>query len=495
MYKKPAAFHTPVASNYLSSGLSGSGVNLMRHFSLDDCRSGTRRLEMEKDALLLAGTIAGFVAAVLSIMEKLLDLKQRFRPGEELEESITRVAPAVAHESRPRRAQRAWKLINVSSYLLLHELTVIVAAGVLLNYFGLMLSLRLQSILYLDMVGTALAALLLGPWWGALTALLSSALVNLVLYPGPGADVVIFPWVLVNMTGGFFWGFLARRAAFHRYVKTPRTSALSHASYLVTFGVLGAAVMSVPGTFIQAALSEPTVLALNPDVAQALHSMILTWQESIQGQFEAFFGVTGGESAGWATVSWIQNCLRYIPDKTISVAIALTLIKYGFPLFERELIHGGQGKAPLRDTAAAPLILAAVYGPCFFVLVLADQYTGGVYWPVWGAPWLLILGGMVALNRWGPSDGSVRNACLARAERYAQALRPVHREPAHDFGQRLTVATLMASLIFALSLPLVLTDFYQVAFNFFCVVYGFLVAVYLIRVGIAQNISIARVGK
>ena len=32
---------------------------------------------MEKDALLLAGTIAGFVAAVLSIMEKLLDLKQK----------------------------------------------------------------------------------------------------------------------------------------------------------------------------------------------------------------------------------------------------------------------------------------------------------------------------------------------------------------------------------------------------------------------------------
>lgn len=46
-------------------------------------------------------------------------------------------------------------------------------------------------------------------------------------------------------------------------------------------------------------------------------------------------------------VSWIQNCLRYIPDKTISVAIALTLIKYGFPLFERELIHGGPGKARL----------------------------------------------------------------------------------------------------------------------------------------------------
>ena len=48
---------------------------------------------MEKDAFLWAGTIAGFVAAVLSIMEKLLDLRQRFRSGEESEEGITRVAP------------------------------------------------------------------------------------------------------------------------------------------------------------------------------------------------------------------------------------------------------------------------------------------------------------------------------------------------------------------------------------------------------------------
>lgn len=450
---------------------------------------------MEKDALLLAGTIAGFVAAVLSIMEKLLDLRQRFRAGEEPEEGIARVTQAVTREPRPRRTQPAWKRFNVSSYLLLHELMVIVAAGVLLNYLGLMLSLRLQSILYLDMVGTALAALLLGPWWGALTALLSSALVNWILYPGSLADVLIFPWVLVNMSGGFFWGFLARRAAFCSYVKASRTSALSHAAYLVTFGVFGAAVMSVPGTFIQAALSEPTVLALDPDVAQALHTMILGWQESIQDEFEALFGVAWGESVGWVTVSWIQNFLRYIPDKTISVAIALMLIKYGFPLFDRELIQGGPGKARLRDTAAAPLILGAVYGPCFLALVLAERYTGEAYWPLWGAPWLCILGGMVGLKRWGPTDESARNACLSRAERYALALRPVQREPAHDFGQRLAVATLIACVVFALCLPLVLADFYQVAFNFFCVVYGFLVAVYLIRVGIAQNISIARTGK
>jgi len=260
----------------------------------------------------------------------------------------------------------------------------------------------------------------------------------------------------------------------------------------VMFGVCGAGLMSVPGAFIQAALSEPAVFALNPEVAQTLHAMILEWQEFIQVRCEALFGVAWGDSIGWATLTWIQTCLRYIPDKTISVAIALTIIKYGFPLFERELIQGEQAATRPRDTAAAPLILGAVYLPCFLALIMVDQYESGIFWPMWAAPWALILGGIAMLYRSGPSDEAVRYACLGRAERYAHAHRTVQREPAHDFGQRLTVATLIACLVFALCLPFVLEAFYQVAFNFFCVVYGFLLAVYLIREAISQNISSAR---
>lgn len=444
---------------------------------------------MEKETLLLAGTIAGFIAALLSIMEKLLDLKERFQSVEDVSVPAPEKRP-VRHAATPRRTSPAWKLIHVSSYLLLQELMVIVAAGVLLNYLGLMLSLRLQSILYLDMVGTALAALLLGPWWGALTALLSSALVNWALFPGPG-EIVIFPWLIVNMAGGFWWGVLARRAAFRTYLKRPRASASAHAWYLILFGVCGAGLMAIPGALIQSALAQSAVFALNPEVANTLQAMIFDWQMFVQDQWEAFFGVTWGDSIGWATLNWIQTCLRYIPDKTISVAIALTVLKYGFPLFERELIQGEQRAAPPRDTSAAPLILGAVYLPCFLALLLLDQYQEAL-WPLWAAPWALIIGGLALLQYRGPADEAVRQACLARAERYAHAHRTVQREPAHDFGQRLTVATLVACLLFALCLPLVLADFYQVAINFFCVVYGFLLTVYLIREAISQNISTVR---
>lgn len=52
--------------------------------------------------------------------------------------------------------------------------------------------------------------------------------------------------------------------------------------------------------------------------------------------------------------------------------------------------------------------------------------------------------------------------------------------------------TLIASLFFALCLPILLTDFYRATFTFFCVVYGFLLVVRLVCISIAQNISIAR---
>ncbi|MGH7229775.1 MAG: hypothetical protein ACREJU_00235 [Nitrospiraceae bacterium] len=446
---------------------------------------------MDRDALLLAGTIAGFVAALLSITEKLLGIRERLQ-ADKSSEDAPRADPAPSGRAIRERYPN-WKVINVSSYLLLHELSVIIGAGLLLNYLGLVLSLRLESILYLDMTGTALAALLLGPWWGALVALLSNSLVNWLLYPGPGADLIIFPWALVNMAGGFFWGFLSRRAGFRKYLKTTRASALSHGWYLFTFGLIGAGVMSIPGTILQAALATPNLLALNPDVTGGLERLFAGAQAGLRDQLGGWFGIALGDRIGWSFLNWAENWLRYIPDKTISVAIALAVLKYGFPLFERELIHGRGGSTHrLRDTWAAPVILACLYLPIFLALLIADVYAGAQYWPFWAAPWLVIAGGVAALRQWGPSDTLVREASLERAERYAQALKPIQREPTHDFGQRLTIATLIASVVFALCLPFVLADFYRAAFNFFCVVYGFLLAVHLVRIAISQNLSVAQ---
>jgi hypothetical protein len=444
----------------------------------------------EKDLLLLGGTIAGFVAAMLSVLEKVLDIQKRFVP-----DRGQKAAPLEdrSNESASRTGDPFdTRVFQKASYLFVYETGVILAAGLLLNYLGLTLSRHLQSILFLDMTGTALTAFLLGPWWGAITALLSNSVVNWLLYPETGADVVIFPWSLVNITGGLFWGVMARRTGFRKYLRSGRNSLFMHAWFLLTFGLLGAVVMSVPGTFVQAALGERSVLALNPEVAATLSLTVGEWEDAVRLYLEAIVGITWSESLGWTIVNWLQNCIRYIPDKTFSAAIALVVLKYAYPLFERELIHGGPDGERPKDEGLLPLLLGLIYAPSFAALVFSEQYGGSSYWPLWAAPWLAILLGYVVLHRWGPGPADLHELRVHRAARYAKALKLIGREPSYEFCRRLTFVTLIASLIFALSLPILLVDFYRVAFNFFCVVYGFLLAVHLVRVAILQNLSMAR---
>ena len=443
-----------------------------------------------KDMLMLGGTLAGFVAAMLTVMEKLLDIRSRMTAKKE-QKSPSPTERLVTSASSPIDFFSS-KPFRGASYLLLYETGVIVAAGLLLNYVGLTLSRHLESILFLDMTGTALVAFLLGPWWGAIAALLSNSVVNWLLYPETGADVMIFPWSLVNITGAFYWGWMARQTGFQKYLRTGRSSSLSHAWFLYIFGVGGAIVMSLPGTFVQAALHEQIIFALNPDVAESVSLRVLQWEQTAHLYLESLFGFTWGESLSWWIVNWFQNWIRYVPDKTMSAAIALVVLKYGYPLFERELIHGrSEGKRP-NDERILPLVLGLLYAPSFAALISSETYGGAAYWPLWTLPWLLILGGYFYLRYWGTGEAALQAARLQRAERYARALKQIGREASHEFCKKLTFMTLIASLLFALCLPILLTDFYRATFKFFCVVYGFLLVVHLVRISIAQNISIAR---
>lgn len=443
-----------------------------------------------KEILMLGGTIAGFVAAMLTVLEKLIDIQNRLKPGRERKSQPA--AERTAADPVPSIDFFSTKPFRGTSYLLLYETGVIVAAGLLLNYVGLTLSRHLESILFLDMTGTALVAFLLGPWWGAIAALLSNSVVNWLLYPETGADVVIFPWSIVSMTGAFYWGWMARQTGFQKYLRTGKSSALSHAWFLYIFGVGGAVAMSLPGTFVQAALHEHTTFALNPAVAESLSLRVLEWEQAAHRYIESLFGLTWGESLSWWIVNWFQNCVRYIPDKTMSAAIALVVLKYGYPLFERELIHGGPDGDRPRDERVLPLVVGLIYAPSFAALVGQEIYGGGLYWPLWTMPWVAMLLGYFFLRYWGPGEAALQEARLHRAERYARALKPIGKEASYEFCRRLTFMTLIASLLFALCLPVILMDFYRVTFKFFCVVYGFLLVVHLIRIAIAQNISVAR---
>ena len=446
--------------------------------------------DIGKELLMLGGTLAGFIAALLTVMEKLIDIQHRLGSRKDRKSPIQQERQT--QDSAPSVDFFSTKPFRGTSYLLMYETGVIVAAGLLLNYVGLTLSRHLESILFLDMTGTALVAFLLGPWWGAIVALLSNSVVNWLLFPESGADVVIFPWSLVSMTGAIYWGWMARQPGFQKYLRTGKSSALSHAWFLYIFGVVGAAAMSVPGTFVQAALNEHSTFALNPDVAETLHARVLQWEQTVHQYLESLFGLTWGEHVGWWVVNWFQTWVRYVPDKTMSAAIALVVLKYGYPLFERELIHGGPDGERPQDERILPLVLALLYAPSFATLVSSETYGDADYWFLWAMPWAVIVAGYLYLRYWGASESILNDARLQRAERYARALKPIGKEASYEFCRRLTFMTLIASLLFALCLPIILMDFYRVTFKFFCVVYGFLLVVHLVRIAIAQNISVAR---
>ncbi|HEY0186437.1 MAG TPA: ECF transporter S component [Cellulomonas sp.] len=70
-----------------------------------------------------------------------------------------------------------------------------------LNIIGGYVHTALHLPVYIDMIGTAVAAILLGPWYGALTGLIT----NLVLALISGPTYLAF--AIVNVLGGIVWGF------------------------------------------------------------------------------------------------------------------------------------------------------------------------------------------------------------------------------------------------------------------------------------------------
>ena len=86
----------------------------------------------------------------------------------------------------------------------------LVLACLVLNYTGHAAVGWLALPLYLDMVGTAVAAIVLGPWHGVAVAVLTNVLG--VSVNGPAA----LPFGVVNVAGALVWGFGARSARFNR---------------------------------------------------------------------------------------------------------------------------------------------------------------------------------------------------------------------------------------------------------------------------------------
>ena len=81
----------------------------------------------------------------------------------------------------------------------------IIASSVVLNLLGLYVTGVFKLSVYLDMVGTAIAAMLLGPWHGIAVAIASNSLGFLT------GDNATIPFTPVNIVGALVWGYGIRK--------------------------------------------------------------------------------------------------------------------------------------------------------------------------------------------------------------------------------------------------------------------------------------------
>lgn len=95
----------------------------------------------------------------------------------------------------------------------------ILAAGILANIAGNSLNSALNLPLFLDSIGTILAAVVLGPWLGAAIGFLSNLLIGVFENP------ITIPFGIVNLVIGLIAGFISRTRGFHDFL-TPLVTAL-----------------------------------------------------------------------------------------------------------------------------------------------------------------------------------------------------------------------------------------------------------------------------
>lgn len=117
--------------------------------------------------------------------------------------------------SAPTLKKSSGGQLNIPTTFIVTLIPVCVA----LNIVGGFIAHALRLPVYLDMIGTAISAIVLGPWWGALVGILTntgSSLIN-----GP----VSLPFALVNIAGALVWGYGVRSFGLGRTL--PRFFALN----------------------------------------------------------------------------------------------------------------------------------------------------------------------------------------------------------------------------------------------------------------------------
>ena len=316
---------------------------------------------------------------------------------------------------------------------------------------------------------------------------------NWLLISGSSGSETL-PYAIVNISGGLIWGAMARATWFSSFMKKWDVPLREHVQFLLIFGVLAAGVMGVAGTSVEMVLNKPGVPAFDASVSSSLHQLMQQWQPALRTWLAQYAPGAFADSVSFSSIAWVENTVKYIPDKTLSFALAVIVARISFPLFEQQLVQQRANVAVCKDTWFEPAALALALLP--FTSALIPIYHVGYESIVWMIPLLVACTG-VARDFYRSRAASV--VCREAAERsrlyeamMQRGLENTSVGPGPNFG----VATMAASLSFVFVLPLLtssVNNYFRIAFHFVFLVLGFQLLTFIYRNTLAQNIALLQV--
>ncbi len=166
-------------------------------------------------------------------------------------------------------------------------IAAVLFGSLVLNLLGREFVDLLHLPIYLDMVGTAIAAIALGPWYGALVGVATNSVGAI------GSGMESFPFAAVNVAGALLWGYGVRRFGWGRTL--PRFFVLNVAV------ALACSIIAVP----------ILVLVFGGSVGQGQDTITDTFLEL---------------GTGLATAVGASNLMTSTADKLLSGFVALVVI-------------------------------------------------------------------------------------------------------------------------------------------------------------------------
>jgi tRNA A-37 threonylcarbamoyl transferase component Bud32 len=218
----------------------------------------------------------------------------------------------IGNENQPTtrdgpRFQIPWSIYPVS------ELLPAISLAILLNVVVAHAVFRYsRGLLFLDTIGTCCVALRFGPWYGVVCGALS----NVLLQPVFGIESRYQDFAIVNAALGFYWGCLTCRKP--RLSGDPGVFSANRWPFIGVYGVLGAIVSTV----------------LVATIKVCFHGLSIT--QSNENDL-TLYGVIKDLSPNlWDGISYSISLMTYnMPDKVTSSYLALVLVTYFMPLYNK----------------------------------------------------------------------------------------------------------------------------------------------------------------